>query len=295
MSLFHRCLYVLAPQNNIFLKFLALSGSRRHTLSHIDLSNAEAFDDDDDEDDEVGGGGDASCRRQRRHLADSVSCLLRHPGVPVTSLGLSQGHPVVAFLTGTRRSIKRRRRGRLTISNLLRDSRVRIGSMTNLSSSSTARVSPPQSPPCPPPVSCLIRPQVLRNGRAALRLTELGLKGAARDGVRLSASDLLRSDHRFTSMVHVDYPHPPAADAEDAFHSLNPSLSFSRDINPGNPYQNPGSAFDPHSSLPPTRVQLPGRARRQLPKVPEGSAVTERANRLVSYAWWRLGLVLVFL
>ena len=115
-------------------------------------------------------------------------------------------------------------------------------------------------------------------------------------GVYLSASDL-GDDHRFTSMVHVDYPHPP----DDAFHSLGPSLSFHPDKNPGNAYQSPGNLyqnpetthFSTLASLPPTMtatmtmtgVGQPSsvRPRRQLPKVPEDSAVTERANRLVSY------------
>ena len=131
--------------------------NRRHTLSHIDLSNVEEFDDDEDDD---GDDSEASRRRRRRRLVDSVSSLLDGgPRVPVVpgspgSQGLL-GHPVVAFLMGTRRSIKRRRRGRLTVSNLLRDRVGRIGSMTNLSSSSstTSRM----SSPCPPPVSCLIR------------------------------------------------------------------------------------------------------------------------------------------
>ena len=127
----------------------------------------------------------------------------------------------------------------------------------------------------------------------------------ARDGVYLSASDL-GDDHRFTSMVHVDYPHPP----DDAFHSLRPSLSFYPDKrntanvyqNPGNLYQHPGTThFSTLASLPPTMtatmtgVEQPSsvRPRRQLPKVPEDSAVTERANRLVSYGRGRMTSVLV--
>ena len=120
----------------------------------------------------------------------------------------------------------------------------------------------------------------------------------ARDGVYLSASDL-GDDHRFTSMVHVDYPHPP----DDAFHSLRPSLSFYPDKrNTANVYQNPETThFSTLASLPPTMtatmtgVEQPSsvRPRRQLPKVPEDSAVTERANRLVSYGRGRMTSVLV--
>ena len=134
----------------------------------------------------------------------------------------------------------------------------------------------------------------------------LGPRGHPHDGVLLSASDL-GNDHRFTSMVHVDYPHPPN-DPDDAFYSLDPSLSFSRDKKSGNLYQNPGSLyqnpgklyqnpgtthFSSLASLPPTMtgVEQPSsvRPRRQLPKVPEDLAVTERANRLVSYACLELG------
>ena len=127
-----------------------IGADRRHTLSHIDLSNVEEFYGEEEEDDDDGGDSEAS-RRRRRRLVDSVSSLLDLGGPRVTHV-TSVGHPVVAFLMGTRRSIKRRRRGGgLTVSNLLRDRRVRIGSMTNLSSSSST---PRSSSPCyPPPVS----------------------------------------------------------------------------------------------------------------------------------------------
>ena len=131
-----------------------------------------------------------------------------------------------------------------------------------------------------------------------------------RSGVYLSASDL-GDDHRFTSMVHVDYPHPP----HDSFHSLGPSLSFCPPDKPprktypkpgGGMFENPENIFQTTwksspklvdlyqnlevsrmTSLPPTMTWAAEnsvtRPRRQLPKVPEGSAATERANRLVSY------------
>ena len=265
------------------------AADRRHTLSHMDLSNVvEELEDEEGDDDRLRG-------RRRQRLVDSVSSLLDSGPTKLTRGGPKLTHPVVAFLMGTRRSFKRRKRGGLTVSNLRRH--VGIGrSMTNLSlssssSSPTAPRSSPSSTCFPPPVSLFDSHRQVQGPRrmsAPLRLT-------VTSGVYLSASDL-GDDHRFTSMVHVDYPHPPPPN-DDTFYSLGPSVSFYPDKNPRNMekipvnlYQNPPFCLE---SLPPTMMRFKGRPRRQLPKVPDSSAATERANRLVSYGGG-LTSVLVF-
>ena len=114
----------------------------------MDLSNVDDLYEEEDEED--------ARQRRRRRLVDSVSCLL---DLKAASEAPKVTSPLVAFLMGTRRSFKLRRRGRgiLTVSNLRRGRRHgTIGSMTNLSLSSSSSTTSPRSSPsasCPPPVS----------------------------------------------------------------------------------------------------------------------------------------------
>ena len=120
----------------------------------MDLSNVDdLYGEEDEEEDEE----DARQRRRRRRLVDSVSCLL---DLKAASEATKVTSPLVALLMGTRRSFKLRRRGRgiLTGSNKLRrhGRHGMIGSMTNLSLSSSSSTTSPRISPsasCPPPVS----------------------------------------------------------------------------------------------------------------------------------------------